>query len=153
MIFVFWFWPPFGSHFGGVLGAKMEANAIKKPLQKNIKQMMPKMTPNWSQRRSQSGAKIVKKWSLGSTLFQGWLPRGLQSPSRIDIGKVWGSFWDHVGDFCMHSWAAWCKQKRSKEQGITKIIQQRASKKQLLSSCHVALNSSLANVNELSGPC
>ena len=33
------------------------------------------------------------------------------------------------------------------------LLQQRASKKQLLSSCHLALNSSLANVNELSGPC
>ena len=26
----------------------MEAKAIKKPSQKNIKKMMPKMTPNWS---------------------------------------------------------------------------------------------------------
>ena len=50
MIFMFWFWPPLGSHFGGVLGAQMEAKAIKKPLQKNIKKMIPTMTPNWSQR-------------------------------------------------------------------------------------------------------
>ena len=137
----------------------MEAKAIKKPLQKNIKKMMPKMSPSWSQRGSQIGAKIVK--SLGSTLLQGWLPSGLQTPSRIDFGEVLGPFWDHVrqffsrmfGDFYMHYLAACCKQKRSKEQGITKRIQQRASKKQLLSQCHLALNSSLANVNELSGPC
>ena len=57
------------------------------------------------------------------------------------------------GDLCMHSLAACCKQKRSKSQGITKRMQQGASKKQLLSSCHLALNSSPANVNELSGPC
>ena len=31
----------------------MEAKAIKKPLQKNIKKMMPKMKPNWSQRDPQ----------------------------------------------------------------------------------------------------
>ena len=42
-------------------------------------------------------------------------------------------------------------QKRSKSQAISKIMQQRASKKQLLSSCHLALKSSPANVNELSG--
>ena len=49
----FWFWLPFGSHFGGVLGAQMEAKAIKKPLQKSIKKMMLKMSPNWSQREPQ----------------------------------------------------------------------------------------------------
>ena len=49
MNFSFWFWPPFGSHFGGVLGAQMEAKAIKKPPQKNIKkndaQNEPKLVP------------------------------------------------------------------------------------------------------------
>ena len=52
----------------------------------------------------------------------------------------------------MHSVAACCQQIHSKSQGIIKRMQQRASKKQLLSSCHLALKSSLANVNELSGP-
>ena len=49
MIFVFWSWVPFGSHFGGVLGAQMEAKAFKKALQINIEKMMSKMSPNWSQ--------------------------------------------------------------------------------------------------------
>ena len=149
-----WFWTPFGSHFGGVLGAQMEAKAIKKPSQKNIKKhyaqnepkLVPKGTPKWSQNR--------QKWGLGSTLFQGWLPSGLQSPSRIDFGEVLGPFWDHFrqffwhmfGDFCMHSVAACCKQKRSKSQGVIKGMQQRASKTQLLLSYHLALKSSLANV-------
>ena len=89
---MFWFWPPLGSHFGGVLGAQMEAKATKKTLQKNIKKndtqndpkLVPKGVPKWSQNR--------QKWSLGSILFQGWLPSGLQSPSRIDFGEVLGPF-------------------------------------------------------------
>ena len=160
MKFRFWCWPPFGSHFGGVLGAQMEAKAIKKPLQQkhqtngaqNERKLVPKGVPKWSQNR--------QKWGIGSILFQGWLPRGLQTPSRIDFGEVLGPFWPHFrqffyhmfSDFCKHSLAACCKQKRSKSQGNTKIMQQIASKKQLLSSCHLALKSSLANVNELSGP-
>ena len=162
MKFRFWFWPPFGSHFGGVLGAQMEAKAIKKPLQKNIKKMMPKMSPNWSQRGSQNGAKIVKNEVLEAPCFKG----GSQVASRPPPGSILERFWTILGqfssvfltsdifdDFCMHSVAACCKQIRSKSQGIIKRMQQRASKKQLLSSCHLALKSSLANVNELSGPC
>ncbi len=150
-------WLPFGSHFGGVLGAQMEAKAIKKALQKHIK----KWCPNWSQVGVPNWSQNHQTWGLGSTLFQGLLPSGLQSPSRIDFGKVLEPFWDHVrqlfwhmfGDVCMHSLAACCKQKCLKSQGITKRMQQRASKKQLLSSYHLALKSSLASVNELSGPC
>ena len=37
MNFVFWFWPPFGFHFGGVLGAQMEAKAFKTALKKTSK--------------------------------------------------------------------------------------------------------------------
>ena len=138
----------------------MEAKAIKKPLQKNIKKMMPKMTPNWSQRGSQNGAKIVKNEVLEAPCFKG----GSQVASRPPPGSILERFWDHFGtilvnfltyfcDFCMHSVAACCKQKHSKSQGITRRMQQRASKKQLLSSCSLALKSSLAHVNELSGPC
>ena len=138
----------------------MEAKAIKKPLQKNIKKMMPKMTPNWSQRGSQNGVKIVKNEVLEEPCFKG----GSQVASRAPPGLILERFWDHFEtfssvfqhmflDFCMHSVAACCKQKRSKSEGIIKRMQQRASKKQLLSSCHLALKSSLASVNELSGPC
>ena len=51
---------------------------------KNDPKMVPKRVPKWSQN--------PQKWGLGSTLFQGWLPRGLQSPSRIDFGEVLGPF-------------------------------------------------------------
>ena len=160
MNFRFWFWRPFGSHFGGVLGAQMEAKATKKPLHKNIKSMMPKMSPNWSQRGSQIGAKIVKNEVLEAPCFKG----GSQVASRAPPESIFERFWNHFGSifvrfsyiFChlhMRSLAACCKQTRSTSQGITKRMQQRASKKQLLSSCHLALKSSLANVNELSGPC
>ena len=139
----------------------MEAKAIKKPLQKNIKTMMPKMSPKWSQRGSQNGAKIIKNEVLEAPCFKG----GSQVASRPPPGSILERFWDHVGtifvsfsdmyfdDVCRHSVAACCKQIRSTLQGIIKRMQQRASKKQLLSSCHLALKSSLANVNELSGPC
>ena len=161
MIFVFWSWVPFGSHFGGVLGAQMEAKAFKKALQKNIKKMMPKMSPNWSQRGSQNGAKIVKNEVLEASCFKD----GSQVASRAPPGSILERFWEHFGtifvnfsniffcDFCMHSVTACCKQKHSKSQGITRRMQQRSSKKQLLSSCSLALKSSLAHVNELSGPC
>ena len=156
----FGFWPPFGSHFGSVLGPQMEAKAIKKPLQKNINNIMPKMNPKWSQRGSQTGAKIIKNEVLEAPCFKD----GSQAASRAPPGSILERFWDHFGtifvnvltyccDFCMHYVAASCTQKHAKSQGITRRMQQRASKKQLLSSCHLALSSSLANVNELSGPC
>ena len=130
----------------------MEAKAIKKSSQKHIKKTIPKMSPNWSQ----NGAKIVKNEVLEAPCFKG----GSQVASRAPLGSILERFWDHFrklfqhmfDDLCMHS-VACCKQKRSKSQGVIKRMQQRASKKQLLSSCHLALNRPLANVNELSGPC
>ena len=102
MNFNFWFWPPFGFHFGGVLGAQMEAKAIKKPFQKNVKQMMPKMSPNWSQ----NGAKIVKSEVLEAPCFQG----GSQVASRAPPGSILERVWDHVGaifgscsDICLYA--------------------------------------------------
>ena len=140
----------------------MEAKAIKKPSQKSITKMMPNMNPNWSQRGSQIEAKIIKNEVLEVPCFKS----GSQVASRPPPGSILERFWDHLGtifisfsgiyffyDFCMHSVAACCKHKRSKSQGNTKRMQQKASKKQLLSSCRLALKSSLANVNELSGPC
>ena len=137
----------------------MEAKAFKKALQKNIKKMMPKMSPKWSQRGSQNGAKIIKNEILEASCFKG----GSQEASRAPPGSILERFWDHFGtifvscsfifgDFSTHSLAVCSKQKRSTSQGVIKTMQQRASKKQLLSSCHLALNSSIANVNELSGP-
>ena len=157
---MFVFWPPFGSHFGGVLGAQMEAKAIKKPFQKNIKNMMPKMTPNWSQRgfKMEPKSSKMKSWNhLVSRMAPKWRPETLQARFWRGFGTILGPFWSIISfifcDFCMHSVAACCKQKHSKSQGNARRMQQRASKKQLLSSCSLALKSSLAHVNELSGPC
>ena len=151
----FWvsFWRCFGSPNGGQGHQKATSKKHQKNDAQNEPKLVPKGVPKWSQNH--------QKWGLGSTLFQGWLPSGLQTPSRIDFGEVLGPFWDHVRQFfrhmfsvfCKHSLAACCKQKRSKSQGNTKRMQQKASKTQLLSSCRLALKSSLANVNELSGPC
>ena len=84
---------PFWSHFGGVLGAQMEAKAIKKPFQKIIKKMMLKMTPNWFQRGSQNGAKIVKNEVLEAPCFKG----GSQVASRPPPGSILERFGDHFG--------------------------------------------------------
>ena len=94
----------------------------------NEPKMVPKGVPKWSQNR--------QKWGLGSTLFQGWLPRGLQTPFRIDFGEVLRPFWYHFrqffwhifDDFYKHSLATCCKQIRSKSQGITKRMQQGGSR-------------------------
>ena len=89
MIFRFGLWPPFGSHFGGVLGAQMEIKAIKKPPQKNIKTIMPNMTPKWSQRGSQNGAKITKMGSKNhpKTGFQKNIEK-LPFSAPLNVAKV-----------------------------------------------------------------
>ena len=73
----------------------MEAKAVKKPSQKNIKKMMPKMTPNWSQRGSPNEAKIVKNWVLEAPCFKG----GSQVASRAPIGLILGPFCNHFHGF------------------------------------------------------
>ena len=83
----------------------MEAKAINKPSQKNIKNMMPKMSPNWSQRGSQNGAKIVKNEVLEAPCFKG----GSQVASRAPPGSILERFWDHVGIiFVSCSNVVWC---------------------------------------------
>ena len=86
-------WQPFGSHFGGVLGAQMEAKAIKKPSQKNIKKIMPTMSLNWSQRGPHIGAEIVKNEVLEAPCVKG----GFQVVSGAPPGLILERFWDHSG--------------------------------------------------------
>ena len=54
---------------------------------------MPKMTPNWSQRGSQNGAKIVKNEVLEAPCFKGVS----QVASRPPPGSILERFWDHFG--------------------------------------------------------
>ena len=54
---------------------------------------MPKMTPNWSQRGSQNGAKIVKNEVLEASCFKD----GSQVASRDPPGSILERFWDHFG--------------------------------------------------------
>ena len=143
--------------FGFQSGLNMEPKWSPDPSQKTYAQNEPTLVP----KGSQNGAKIIKNEVLEAPCFKG----GSQVASRPPPGSILERFGDHFGTifvsfsnivfviFCMHFLVACCKQIRSKSQGIIKRIQQRASKKQLLSSCHLALKSSLANVNELSGPC
>ena len=67
----------------------MEAKAIKKPLQKNINKMMPKLVP----KGSQIGAKIIKNEVLEAPCFKG----GSQVASRAPPGSILERFWDHFG--------------------------------------------------------
>ena len=88
------FWRWFGSPNGGKGHQKGTSKKHQKNDAQNDPKLVPKGVPKWSQNR--------QKWGLGSTLFQGWLPSGLQSPSRIDFGKVLGPFWHHVRHFFWH---------------------------------------------------
>ena len=139
---------------------KWRPKPSKSHLKKTSKKMMPKMSPNWFQRGSQNGAKIIKNEVLEAPCFKG----GSQVASRSPSGSILERFWDHFGTIFVMFFNIFlmifvcivqqhvATQIRSTSQGIIKIMQQRASKKQLLSSCHLALKSSQANVNELSGP-
>ena len=93
------FWVSFWMCFGSPIGGQGHQKATSKKRQKNDAQndpkLVPKGVPKWSQNH--------QKWGLGSTLFQGWLPSGLQTPSRIDFGEVLGPFWDHFRQFFWHS--------------------------------------------------
>ena len=95
MIFRLWFWPPFGSHFGGVLGAQMEAKAIKRPFQKHIK----KWCPTWAQTGPKGGPKLepkssnMKSWKhIVSRVAPKWPPETLQDRFWRGFGTILGPF-------------------------------------------------------------
>ena len=139
MIFRFRFWPPFGSHVGCVLGAQMEAKAIKKPsyYKKNIKQMMPNMSPNWSQRGSQNGAKIIKSGVLEAPCFKGGSQVASRAPPgsilvRYHLGSIFVSFPDICFVFLHAFFSSMLQTKtynitRSHQQNATESFQETAS--------------------------
>ena len=78
------FWVSFWRCFGSPNGGQGHQKAASKKHQQNDAQHEPKLVPKGVPKCSQNH----QKWGLGSILFQGWLPRGLQSPSSIDFGKI-----------------------------------------------------------------
>ena len=70
----------------------------QKTISKNIKNMMPKMIPNWSQRGSQNGVKIVKNEVLEASCFKD----GSQVASRDPPGSILERFWDHFGNILVN---------------------------------------------------
>ena len=84
---------PFGVSFWRSFGSLNGGQCHQKATSKNIKKMMPKMTPNWSQRGSQNEAKIVKNDVLEAHCFKG----GSQVASRAPPGSILERFWDHFG--------------------------------------------------------
>jgi len=143
------------------LAAQMEAKAIKKPLQKNIKKMMPKMTPNWSQRGSQNGAKIIKNEVLEAPCFKG----GSQVASRPPPGSILERFWDHFETIfvsfsniflmifaCIleqHVASRNVQNHKESPEGCSRELPRNSFSLRAI----LQLSSSLANVNELCGPC
>ena len=75
----------------------MEAKAIKKPLQKIVKNMMPKMSTNWSQRELQNGAKIGEKNIKNDVLEAPCFKGGSQVVSRAPPGSILKRFLDDFG--------------------------------------------------------
>ena len=137
----------------------MEAKAFKKALQKNSLKNDAQNEPKLVPKGSQNGAKIVKNEVLEASCFKG----GSQEASRPPPGSILERFWEHFGtifvNFCTIFWLifACILQQHVANQNvqIRRKRQKNAAgsfQKQLLSSCHLAWKSSLANVNELSGP-
>ena len=83
------FWVSFWRCFGSPNGGQGNQKAISKKHQK----IMPNMSPSWSQRGSQSGAKIIKHEVLEAPCFKG----GSQVASRAPPGSILERFWDHFG--------------------------------------------------------
>ena len=83
------FWVSFWRCFGSPNGGQGHQKATSKKHQK----MMPKINPNWSQRGSQNGAKIVKHEVLEAPCFKG----GSQVASRAPPGSILERFWAHFG--------------------------------------------------------
>ena len=159
MIFTSWFWFPFGSHFEGVLGAQMEAKAIKKPSQKDIKTWCPK----WAQSGPKGGPKMDPK----SSKMRSWKHLVSRVAPKRPPDPLQDRFWRGFATilvpfsliFLTYFWwflqAFFSNMLQTNTIKITGNHQKNAAgrfQKQLLSSCHLALKSSLANVNELSGP-
>ena len=131
MIFRFGFGPPFGSHFGGVLGAQMEANAIKKPPQKNINnndaqyepKLVPKGLPNWSHNDK------MKSWKhLASRVAPKWPPEPLQDRFWKGFGTILGPFSSVVLTFvCWFVHAFFSSMLQTKTFNITRSHQNNAA--------------------------
>ena len=162
-----WFW---GLDFDPLLGLILEVFGEPKRGPKPSKRHFKKTSKKWCPKWAQTGPKGVPKWSqnrqkwgLGSILFQGWLPRD----SRPPPGSILERFWHYFGsilvcfadtvllNFACILWQHVANKnvQNHKESPKNKWMQQRASKNELLSSCPLALNRLLANVNELFGPC
>ena len=95
MNFRFWFWPPFGYHFGGLLGIQMEAKAIKKPSQKNIKKLCLKWSqtgPKWGPKMEPKSSKMRFWKHLVSRVAPKWPPDPLQDRFWKGFGTILGPF-------------------------------------------------------------
>ena len=83
---------------------KMEPRShLKKKHQTNDDQHVPTLVPG----RVSKWNENHHRWGLGSVLFQGQLPSGLQTPARFDAGEVLGSFWNYFRQFGTLT-CVWC---------------------------------------------
>ena len=87
-------WVSFWRCFGRSNGGQCHQNATSK----RHKKMMPKMSPNWSQRGYQNEVKIVKNEVWEAPSFMG----GSQEASGPPPGSILERFWDHFGTTCVN---------------------------------------------------
>ena len=151
----FWilFWRCFGSPNGGQGHQKATSKKHKKWFPKWT-QTGPKGDPKMEPKSSN-----MKSWKhLVSRVAPKWPPEPLQDRFWRGFGTIWGPFSPICLTYFWWFLHAFCSSMlQTKTFKITRNHQknaaERASKKQLLSSCSLALKSSLAHVKELSGPC
>ncbi len=123
---LFWFLPPFGSHFGRCVrspnGGQGHQKAIStKTFLKNGAQNETTLVPKGSQNGANK-SKMRSSKHLVSRVAPKWPPEPLQDRFWRGFGTIVGPcslvFSHMVGDLCKHSVAACCKQKRPKSRGV-----------------------------------
>ena len=149
-----WFWTPFGSHFGGAFGAQMEAKAIKKATskkhQKNDTQNGPKGGPKMKPKSSK-----MRSWKhLVSRVAPKRPPEPLQDRFWRGLGTIWGPFSSAFFlTYVLWFLHAFCSSMlQTKAFKITRNHQKNTAES-FQETASLFVKSSLAHVNELSGPC
>ena len=92
-----WFWTPFGCHFGGVLGAQMEARSFKKRFWKVSQNYDQTMISFWSILGSLLGFKMDPERVHKGLLAQVGLPGGPRGSPGADFERIFDHFETYFG--------------------------------------------------------
>ena len=146
----------FGTLLGLILEMLWDAKWRPRPSKNHFKKTSKTWCQTWAQTGPKGGPKMepksskMKSWKhLVSRVAPKWPPDPLQDRFWKGFGTILGPcssvFLAYLWWFLHAFFSKMLHQKNAAES-----FQETAS---LFESCHLALNSSLANVNELSGPC